>query len=460
MKKLGLKRLLLISVIVLVGISVAVSNYISYVQKKSVHIDTISNSTSEYVASKAQMVEIYLNEKVEGVRSLGELYKEKEFIGNNDEEYIEFTKVLARALNTGSSFIGFDKTGEAFWNLTSSAWPNHKLNGDVREKGYYRDGRKALTPAVTDPYQSDGEESIYYISIVQKTKSGVIGADMKLGFLNEIAEKSTDLPGSVAFIFSEDTTVLASTSDKISVGEKASEFNWLENAALQAVRSEVAVSEYLLNGQESLLFSHRINIANKNWYFAIGLNKSVAFASLNSIKYSSIITAVVAMLVSVILAFLLVQVLYRPILSLKKTVDGLASGNGDLTQRIKVNSNDELGEIAKGINAFISSLQRMMLKIHEDSEILSKSVNQVKEQSGSNALILKRHLEETEHIATAICEMNSTANAWHPMRCTQRLLHNRPMKPVQRRGRLLINPKKQFLHFWKMSNFQQVMSSK
>ncbi|MDV7104567.1 hypothetical protein R3X26_09155 [Vibrio sp. TH_r3] len=88
MKQLGLKRLLLISVVLLVGFSVSISSYISYVEEEVAIKDIITTSTKEYVASKAQMVEVYLKEKVDGVGELGELYKNKEFTGNNDDDYI------------------------------------------------------------------------------------------------------------------------------------------------------------------------------------------------------------------------------------------------------------------------------------------------------------------------------------------------------------------------------------
>ncbi|SDH21973.1 methyl-accepting chemotaxis protein [Vibrio xiamenensis] len=411
MKQLGFKRLLLLSVILLVGLSVSVSSFISYSNTKSSINDLIITSGQDYIKGRAQLVESFLGEKISGVKGLGDFYKDKDFPGSTAKDYIALTEVLATALNTGSSFIGFEDSGDAYWNQETSAWPNHKFNGDIREQSYYQDGRRAVTPSVTDPYPDESNSKIYWISIVQKVKQGMMGADMKLDFLTKLVKDSTDIVGSVALIVNQDSTVLASTSDAVKVGDKGVDYPWFNKAITQAINNESTYVHYELNGVDKILFSHRIKVADKNWYFAIGLDTSVAFAMLDTKKRSAIIIALVAMLVSVIVAYLLIQVLYRPILSLNRTIQDLASGDGDLTQRLTITTNDELGTIASGVNKFIAGLQVMLKEIQESSNVLQTNVAQLKNQSQSNAAILQSHVSETEQIVAAIEEMNATANS-------------------------------------------------
>ncbi|MEF1230351.1 methyl-accepting chemotaxis protein, partial [Vibrio fortis] len=103
--------------------------------------------------------------------------------------------------------------------------------------------------------------------------------------------------------------------------------------------------------------------------------------------------------------------LYRPVLALRDLVEGLAQGNGDLTKRLPETSNDDLGRIAKGINGFVSQLQDMVLEVKLlSSELKSRTAN-LSEQSRVSAERLTEHAAETEQVATAIVEMNSTAEA-------------------------------------------------
>ena len=78
--------------------------------------------------------------------------------------------------------------------------------------------------------------------------------------------------------------------------------------------------------------------------------------------------------ISVIISLIIIKILYRPILVLKETIVGLTQGQGDLTQRIEVKTNDDLGQISEGVNAFIANLQNMMLEICVSSHLVENVI--------------------------------------------------------------------------------------
>ncbi|EEX41965.1 methyl-accepting chemotaxis protein [Vibrio furnissii] len=411
-KTLGLKQLLLISVMVLVGASVAISSYVSYVKESEVISAMITKSGALYTADKAELVQTFLQEKIEGVKGIGALYQNQSFPGSSAQDYVAFAELLATSLATGSSFIGFESNGDAFWNQTSDAWPNHKFNGDIRTMSYYQDGRKAVTPAVTDPYSDGATADIYWISIVQKTHDGMLGVDMRLGFLNKLVEKATALTGSSAMILNHDGTVLAASKNSVlKPGENSKEPAWFKATANTITSTPMATLNYSVNGEDKILFSHEIPVADKTWYFVIDQNKAMAFAALTASKTSAILIGVIAVVLSVLVAFFVIQVLYRPILSLKQTIISLSNGDGDLTQRLEVKSQDDLGQIAQGVNQFIGHLQTMLLDIKQASDTLQANVAEVEQLSQLNAEKLRHHVVETEQIVTALEEMNATASS-------------------------------------------------
>ncbi|OIQ25572.1 methyl-accepting chemotaxis protein [uncultured Vibrio sp.] len=410
MKQLGFKQKLLASVLLLVGISVSVATYLSYLSEKKLLAKYITEASQSYVRSKAQVIEAKLGEKVAGVAEVGEIFKDKPYPGSTAEEYIDFTHVLAGAFNTGSAFIGFEETGEAYWNQTSSGWPNHKLDGDVREKGYYKTGRQANTPIPTEPYLGEDGKT-YWISIMQRTKSGVVATDMNLAFLATLVQDDDIPQGAVALIINQDTTLLASNSQAIKAGEKGSDMAWFRSTVEDAVSQSSAAIEYAYEGKDKIFFSHRIKFADKNWYYAISVDKEFAFAELAEARIVATSIALVATIVSVIVAFFIIQMLYKPILSLKQMVMALSRGDGDLTQRLEVKSKDDLGQVAQSINEFIESLQHMMIEIQEASGSLQLNVERLRDQSSRNSNILQNHVSETEQVVTAIEEMNATADS-------------------------------------------------
>ena len=408
MKQLGLKKLLILSVMLLVGLSVSLSSSIMYMQEKNALTRNIISAGQGFVAGKAAVIETKIGEKVGGIGKLAALHRNQAFTGS-EQEIIQQTKFLASAMNLNSAVLAYEN-GDGYWNQATQTWPDHKYEGDVTTTSWYRAGRNALGATVTSPYLgSDGDS--YWISILEKVQGGVISVDMTLAFLQEIAQQANELPGSIAMILTEDSTVLASTSDVVKAGQKATDYDWLREAALEAISSDSGMAEYQLGGDSKILFSHRISAGDKKWFFTIGQDKSVAFASLVESRNSAVLVAMLATAISVVIAYLLVQVLYRPILALKDTIIDLSSGDADLTRRLKVESNDELGEISNGVNQFIENLQQMMLEIQESTSVLQSNVLRMTEQSERNQAILQNHVSETEQIVTAIEEMNATADA-------------------------------------------------
>ncbi|WP_375748139.1 methyl-accepting chemotaxis protein [Vibrio sp. HN007] len=406
MKSLGLKKVLILSVVLLVGLSVSISSYVLFLKEKQGLTDDIIKNGQDYVKGQSLAIESLINEKVNGLSGLAKLYKNQDFQGSSDE-IIQQAKILAATFNTGSAAISFED-GRSYWNVEAEDYPDHLYTGDVRTLSWYIEGRNASGVTVSEPYLYG---STYWITIIEKIKNGAFSTDLELGFLNKIVKRANNLPGTTAVILNSDTTILASSSPDLELGNKATSYSWFSSLANKTVSQESATENYQLNGQDKIFFSQRIKAGDKNWYFCIGINESVAFAKLNESATSAIVIATLAVIISMLLTFGILNILYRPIIALKQTILDLSSGNGDLTQRIEVRTNDDLGQISQGINQFIENLQGMMLEIQSTTIELQSHTERMREQSAKNDEILNSHLAETEQVVTAIEEMNSTADA-------------------------------------------------
>ncbi len=88
-----------------------------------------------------------------------------------------------------------------------------------------------------------------------------------------------------------------------------------------------------------------------------------------------------AITIGVIIAFFLITMylsvsrfVKRPLDRVTASVRDLAEGEGDLTRRLEIVSEDELGELARYFNIFLEKLRSQMIKIKETSETLTGSV--------------------------------------------------------------------------------------
>ena len=117
-------------------------------------------------------------------------------------------------------------------------------------------------------------------------------------------------------------------------------------------------------------------------------------------------------LAGVISIVLLVIAVFKYVLAninmLTEEAKNLASGEGDLTRRIKVESHDELGELAEWFNKFIEKTQFMIRDIKNSLSDLNTQSSRLQDAANQMSASIEETSQNTREIATA---MNDTTEA-------------------------------------------------
>jgi methyl-accepting chemotaxis protein len=100
----------------------------------------------------------------------------------------------------------------------------------------------------------------------------------------------------------------------------------------------------------------------------------------------------------------------RPLHLMKANLDDIAAGEGDLTRRLAITSQDELGELAGSFNRFVDKIHGLVRQITDMTSQLTGLVSQVSEQAHRSEQAMERQRQETDQVATAINEMSSAAH--------------------------------------------------
>ncbi|RON27656.1 chemotaxis protein [Pseudomonas lini] len=119
--------------------------------------------------------------------------------------------------------------------------------------------------------------------------------------------------------------------------------------------------------------------------------------------------AVVVLLVIAAAGMLLANTILRPLNLMKANLDDIAAGEGDLTRRLSITSQDELGELAGSFNRFVDKIHGLVRQITEMTSQLTGLVNQVSDQAQRSDQAMERQRHETDQVATAINEMSAAA---------------------------------------------------
>jgi methyl-accepting chemotaxis protein WspA len=90
-------------------------------------------------------------------------------------------------------------------------------------------------------------------------------------------------------------------------------------------------------------------------------------------------------------------------------VNEMASGASDLTARLKVDSQDELGQLATGINAMIAKIQAVVQRVRETSVALLSTAAQMAATARQQEVTMQGLGSSTTEIAAAVREISATS---------------------------------------------------
>jgi len=113
----------------------------------------------------------------------------------------------------------------------------------------------------------------------------------------------------------------------------------------------------------------------------------------------------------------------RPIIGMNKKLDSMIkdilAGQGDLTQRVDIRNNDEIGSLGKGINNFLETLQNIIKKIDENVAVLdevvetvSQNVAAANESSSDISAVMEELSASMQEVSATVSDVNvNSSNA-------------------------------------------------
>jgi methyl-accepting chemotaxis protein len=173
--------------------------------------------------------------------------------------------------------------------------------------------------------------------------------------------------------------------------------------------------------QEKLFVFVPINLKSQYWGVIIEVDRGTVFSDAEKLDQLLIEQGNeflfmqagaglgLTLLVLIALWFATKQIV-RPISLVAARLKDIASGEGDLTQRLVIQSNDEVGQLAHWFNAFLEKLQFTIKDVAQSSDELSNvaarsSAIASKSKEGSDV-----QFKEVDMVATAVEELTQTAS--------------------------------------------------
>ncbi|MCF2910237.1 methyl-accepting chemotaxis protein [Pseudoalteromonas sp. DL2-H2.2] len=145
-----------------------------------------------------------------------------------------------------------------------------------------------------------------------------------------------------------------------------------------------------------------------DWHLGLLIPVSLIEEPVNEAVMSTVTAVVLILAIIVAMILWATHMIAAPITTLTNTMRDIASGEGDLTRRIDITSQDEVGQLAHHMNTFIDKLRSMMLDTAAQAQQLSGAAAQLQDVSTNTNNEIQQEKEQVDSVSAAVTEMAAT----------------------------------------------------
>ncbi len=302
-------------------------------------------------------------------------------------------------------FGGLETDGLAITN--DSDWA---VDGwDARKRPWYPLARGSSRAVLTEPYADSSSGEILISAVAKLTNSGqfmgAFGGDLSLKIVSDAVNTLNFHGAGYAFLLTQ--------SGKI-ISHPNSELNGKQINELFQEQSPQLVSELqtikLAGKSHMVYFTNLKNLKGMDWVIGVVLDESIVMAEANEIGLTALIGVILSAIISTFVLYYVMGLILAPLRNLYASLTDINSGEGDLTKRLPVLTQDEFGKVSGQFNSFIDHLQHLIKDVQGLSSTINENTNLTANTASSASNQLVTQLSEIDQLATAMHEMSATAH--------------------------------------------------
>lgn len=366
------------TVILIYGVSIA---FISLKIKNNAYNDA-TNYINSFISENANITKGEFNTDMVTVRTLAQSFKNYDVFPNDKRE--EIVRSLYKGVFEKNpqfyalwdswelSYIDPNWTKnhgrfvENFWRDGNAIVNNNELKNLDGDSGDYERIKSTKKESAEEPYfytfTGNKEDEILMTSFISPILKGdkfigIVGVDISLEYFQSKTDNLKPYENSYAFLISN-KGVIISHPNKEYINKSISEIydnKGLSNLIHENIKKGISFSftnnHYSLKTDSYFSFAPiEIGETNTPWSIGVAVPIDVILQKANrSISYI-IIIGIIGLLLIIVIVWLIALNITQPLIKVAKYCS-----NGDFSQSLKIDRNDEIGELAKVLNTTSSS---------------------------------------------------------------------------------------------------------
>ena len=180
---------------------------------------------------------------------------------------------------------------------------------------------------------------------------------------------------------------------------------------------ETGMGTYTFEGTEKIVAY--TSVPGTDWSVAIAAPTSEVYAPISNLIKGIVTAVAICLLAGLVVAFFFGRSIARPVVALNKAMNDIVRGDADLTRRIDMKRNDEIGELSSGFNNFVENLQSIILSLKESQTSLEAVGDELSSTSQETASAINQIMANIEGVRKQVeHQLNTTEGAAQEARGT------------------------------------------
>jgi len=290
------------------------------------------------------------------------------------EAPVPLLQVARNASGFDNVYLGFPEKRQVFSEPVSLP-PDY----DVTSRPWYRQAAEAGKPIITSPYVDAGTKKLvvtFAMPVLDGTTLKAVAAgDVFIDSVVAAIDSIKPSPHSFGFLVDEGGKIIAHPDGALVQKPTTAIAPAIDAARWAALRSGGMSGRIEIGGDTYWVRTRAV--PNTDWTLAIALSESDAFAGLVSLGRTSIVTGIVMLVLAGVMLGVLTKALLRRLRHLRTALHNIASGNGDLTRRLRTDGGDELAQVGRSFNLFVDKIAQMMRGIRATTDSVSTAAVEI-----------------------------------------------------------------------------------
>lgn len=281
---------------------------------------------------------------------------------------------------------------------------------DPRVRPWYKDAERSNKTIITPPYHDvSGSVIISLAKAFSGKRSGVLALDVTVDdIVKQVLNLKLDNDG-FAFLVDGKNNIVA-YKDKSFTGKPLTALD--PEFTPQVINHLAQIDDpfqfkFAQDHKTKWIFVYPVK--GTSWKLAVIMDVQSAMSHVvHQVWLNAGITLALFIVVS-LLSGLLISRMLKPLQELNTAIDELSQGDADLTRRLTVKRNDEIGQVCTSVNRFIAQLQQLISELVDRSGKLDGIVLKAGQLAEDTAGAINQQRQQVDQVATAIHEMSVSA---------------------------------------------------